>query len=815
MNAIVLFVRESLQNGHLATVFVDAALKGFVLLALAGACCLCWRKASAATRHLIWFGAILGTLCFPLISWLTPAWQKPLWTVGTRLDSGNQLAVVVGLGPDRAHARAAQAFTSAAMATAPADSMHRPEAGRTRLSAELGLRWLNATMAIWGVGFLLVAALICLDRLRLGTLLRDAQRPSDDGWLSLLRELRQQLELRRSVLLLQSGHNVMPVTWGSLRPVILLPAEADQWPMERRRVVLLHELAHVRRWDCLTQFISRLACAVYWFNPGVWVASQQMCIERERACDDLVLAGGLRASEYAAHLVEIARTFSRMPRMAGIAMARSSQLRNRIASIVEASRSRPLGSLAVIAVWLVLAGAVLAIGGNQANLTVPLEADPQPLLENHLAQLRSFSAAKLRQSELLAAGDGQQISPEFRRFFDAAITGDSHTVTNMYEDFKRRHPQYSHGTNEGDVHLSTPYWSPVLEICLAFDHVIRCTPKYTELMADGVINSIPPGSIYFGGTDPGRGIPTAFSKSQIDGDPFFTLTQNALADGGYLEYLRQTYGGRIYTPSAEDSQHCFDDYLTDALRRLEHDRQFPQEAKQIRPGENVRMENGHGAVSGQVAVMSINGLLTKMIFDRNPGREFFIEESFPLDWMYPYLEPHGLIMRINRQPLAELPDEILTRDRAYWQNLVDGMIGDWLNQDTTLATVADFIRKVYVQKDLAGFSGDVSFIQNDYAKRLFSKLRSSLAGVYAWRVDHPANPAEGQRMATEADLAFRQAFVLCPYGPEPVFRYATFLSQNNRDADALVVATSAAAVDPKNSDFQNLIQRLNAVREAK
>ena len=76
--------------------------------------------------------------------------------------------------------------------------------------------------------------------------------------------------------------------------------------------------------------------------------------------------------------------------------------------------------------------------------------------------------------------------------------------------------------------------------------------------------------------------------------------------------------------------------------------------------------SGRVQVSGQVAVMEINGLLVKIIFDKNPNREFYIEESFPLDWMYPYLEPHGLIFKINRQPLPELSDEIVQRDHDYW-----------------------------------------------------------------------------------------------------------------------------------------------------
>jgi hypothetical protein len=113
-----------------------------------------------------------------------------------------------------------------------------------------------------------------------------------------------------------------------------------------------------------------------------------------------------------------------------------------------------------------------------------------------------------------------------------------------------------------------------------------------------------------------------------------------------------------------------------------------------------------------------------------------------------------------------------------------------------------------MQKNLTGFTGDPGFIQNDYAKRTFSKLRSSIAGVYAWRNVHPSTSDEAQRMAAEADLAFRQAYVLCPYSPEALFRYATFLSEHHRADDASLLAMTSLKLDPGNKQFQNLAQRL-------
>src|SRR5215469_14389090 len=222
------------------------------------------------------------------------------------------------------------------------------------------------------------------------------------------------------------------------------------------------------------------------------------------------------------------------------------------------------------------------------------------------------------------------------------------------------------------------------------------------------------------------------------------------------------------------------------------------------------IDNSRVHVSGQVAVMAINGLISKVIFDKNPARQFYVEESFPLDWMFPHLEPHGLIMKINREPLAQLSEDVVQRDHDYWQKLVDGMIGNWLTDDTPVQTVTEFAEKVYLHKDLSGFSGDAGFIGDNCAQKMFSKWRSSIGGIYNWRIGFPptggTTPAqyvatdktELARLARETDFAFKQAFAICPSSPEAVYRYVQFLMTQKRRPDALLIAQTASRIDPAN-----------------
>jgi hypothetical protein len=171
----------------------------------------------------------------------------------------------------------------------------------------------------------------------------------------------------------------MPQTWGTLRPAILLPADADDWPRERRRVVLMHELAHVKRKDCLTQAMAQIACALYWFNPLVWIAARRLRMERELACDDQVLGTGTRASDYADLLLDTARSIrsGSCSSLTAVAMARRSQLEGRLLAILDPSLNRKGlnrtgGSLVVLSLALI----ILPLASLRP--TAQTKASPQP-----------------------------------------------------------------------------------------------------------------------------------------------------------------------------------------------------------------------------------------------------------------------------------------------------------------------------------------------------------------------------------------------------------------------------------------------------
>jgi|GEM_PF-5852525 len=346
---------------------LDLAVKGTLLLLAAFAVALLLRRSSAAARHLHWQLALSGLLALPLLAAVTPRIAVPVGPLAALLapvrDNAPESGRLKGAAlrerhPDTLRAQgedpgrgpqAVQPETErpAAPATSPAAEARRAgerkaEPRRPAFAFLLALTPLQQALLAWGAGTVALLGMLAIGLLRAAALTRGATPITDPAWLSLTDRIRRELVLRRVVALRRVPRCVVPMTFGWRRPVVLLPADADQWCASRRRHVLLHELAHVRRSDWLGQLAAQVACALWWWQPLAWIAARELRRQRELACDDQVLAFGSRASEYADHLLAIAasRGTGLATGVATLAMARRSQLEGRLLAVLAAGRQR-------------------------------------------------------------------------------------------------------------------------------------------------------------------------------------------------------------------------------------------------------------------------------------------------------------------------------------------------------------------------------------------------------------------------------------------------------------------------------------------
>jgi tetratricopeptide (TPR) repeat protein len=379
-------------------------------------------------------------------------------------------------------------------------------------------------------------------------------------------------------------------------------------------------------------------------------------------------------------------------------------------------------------------------------------------------RLKTFAAQKRQQMEELAATLHLDVPPEAREFFKSAERGDCDSVSNSYARIQRL-------TGQSDSSITMPGYTNVLNVPI---HETRGAYEFCDWdgtllqeYADGILSSIPAGSVYFGGTDPGRFVITMFRDTAKSPDIFiltqkFVITQNALEDTRYLDYLRLTCGQRLWLPSVADAQGALQEYGQTLQKRQ-------QRGEQLGPDEHL---DASGHARGVVAAMAVNGILTKMIVDRNKDKhEFYVEESYVIPWMYPYLQPHGLIMKLNKEPLAQLDPSVVARDREFWNKLTKKLLGD------------------------------SKFLSSEAARKTYSKLRSAIGGLYAYR-----------HLTDEAEVVYRQAITLYPASPEANFRLAQLYLELGRANDALAVLTQLQKLDPSDT---KLAQAVESVRQVK
>ncbi len=365
---------------------IDAVAKTTVILLAAAAASIVLRQASAALRHLVWTLALTSALFLPIASLALPKWQLPLLTIGAEPAPAPAVAEQIDAAVAAPRTMAAPALGETRPETSVSAS---PAVASLTPAAESwldGLSWQTMLATVWLMGAAVIFARILVGLVAIRFLSRRTQDITDAAWLPMARAVAAEMGITPRLRFLRGGRASMPVAAGIFRPAVIMPDAADTWTENRLRVVLLHELAHVKRRDCLTHVLGQAACAFHWFNPLAWLAVKRARTERERACDDLVLSCGTRGSDYADQLLEMARVLrgDRFPALLGgasLAMAHRSQLEGRLVAILDPrlprsgmTRGRALAAVALCCAAVAPLGA-LQPWASQSD-TAPVVATP-------------------------------------------------------------------------------------------------------------------------------------------------------------------------------------------------------------------------------------------------------------------------------------------------------------------------------------------------------------------------------------------------------------------------------------------------------
>jgi beta-lactamase regulating signal transducer with metallopeptidase domain len=330
---------------------IDSALKGILLVAAAAIAAYLLRNRSAAARHAAWTAAVIGHLALPAITLLAPAWQLPFlptppWLAAS-VEQPAQVVTPAASPTTIETATPGKSVSTPAPSAAPA-AAPSPATTPAKDSFINRFRFDRITLlgALWILGAILVLLRLAFGTFKVGQLAREGARVMDGAWLSLAQRVAMGLGISRPLTLLHGDRLGIPVTWGIVYPAVLLPTDADEWPEERRRFVLVHEMAHVKRFDALTQLAAQFAVALFWFDPLIWLAAHRMRVEREHACDDYVLRDGTKPSLYAGELLEMVRSLGTpsheraAPAFAALAMARRSEFEGRMLAILDPKLDR-------------------------------------------------------------------------------------------------------------------------------------------------------------------------------------------------------------------------------------------------------------------------------------------------------------------------------------------------------------------------------------------------------------------------------------------------------------------------------------------
>ncbi|HTU35926.1 MAG TPA: M56 family metallopeptidase [Candidatus Acidoferrum sp.] len=372
-----------------AVFLLENSAKATLLFAGAWAVAFALRRRSAAQRHQVWLAALLASLVLPIVAPILPAWHSRTLTAAVEQITG----------------------TSASSNGAPSNSSLVVNAVDTAPAAKQPASWPGVLLLVWIAGSALALIRFGAGFAHMARVRARSKRLTDEHSIRDVTKIARTLRISRAIHLFESADPVaMPLAWGLLVPKILLPSSAREWPDDRRRIVLCHELAHVARHDCAAQLLGELVRAIYWFNPLAWLAVYRLRRESERACDDSVLNAGIEPRDYADDLLAIARMLDTRSNgwVPALAMARSTDFERRITAMLNpivdrrgcSSKSKAILSLAALLLLLPLAAVRLGAQNTSATFagTVygpggALASDATVIMIDVRANIRNMTAS--------------------------------------------------------------------------------------------------------------------------------------------------------------------------------------------------------------------------------------------------------------------------------------------------------------------------------------------------------------------------------------------------------------------------------------
>ncbi|HMJ91133.1 MAG TPA: tetratricopeptide repeat protein [Candidatus Acidoferrum sp.] len=284
------------------------------------------------------------------------------------------------------------------------------------------------------------------------------------------------------------------------------------------------------------------------------------------------------------------------------------------------------------------------------------------------AKLKRFAQSRREIMRSMARQKNVAVPASVEQFFDAVETGDWAQIKAAFDAINGGDSSAGHTSKR--LPEVAALWASIIDTYGVAEQVHIWPAQKLLEMGNAVLSQLRPGMVYFGGTDDGRWVPTLLNATS-DGEQHIVITQNGLADATYLDYVQFLYGDRFSALSQEDSQRAFSDYVDDARKRLAHDKEFPDEPKQILSGEDVRETDGKISVGGITAVMDINERLLRRLMEKNPDLSFALQESSPMKGTYAEAVPLGPIMELGARDQSTFTRERAAESATYWSTVAE------------------------------------------------------------------------------------------------------------------------------------------------